>query len=283
MTPEDIKGHILTGFNPNVGVTEMKFFLLNEKGTPINKTNALPNKVITCPSGWRYRIEMTGMDCREVLIGNIRDILRSGITYSERQVICKIATHPPELAEGMPERFILYPTKAVPYLHMNSFETKAESFHNDPEVMAKWSDVFVGIISVLLDRNEATKRAFNRGYLEPKLFESIMERGAGYTFEYHSLSSYWCRCPELISLVMANMRVAARVSWIELASRSESALKLFWDRVSYDEVRDAIKKQDFDHALDIYNRIKDCMAWSSMKRSDPMNVSATNRFDYLEY
>lgn len=287
MVAKDISKHIVSRFVPLVGVTEMKFFLLDVTGTPINNPNCLPNKIIPCPDGWRYRIETEGMDCREILVGNISSVVKSNVTYDDKGYkSCKVAIHPPKQAEGMPKRFILYPTKAVPYLRMNNSEPKAEVFHKNPEVMAKWTDVFVGLISVLLDRNEATKRAFDKGYLEPGLFESVSERGMGYVFEYHSLSSYWSMCPELISLIMANMRVAARVSWAELECKPDSSkvLGLFWNKVSYDEVRDAIKGQDFDHALDIYNRIKEYMVCSSTRTTDPLNAAGNkNGILYLEY
>lgn len=279
MGAENIINAINTGFVPLVGVTEMKVYLLNEKDEPINPKTT-PNNMALCKDGWRYRIETQEMDCREVLIGHIRDTLKFEDSLRGQRATYRVAIHPPRLGKGMPEDFIRYPTKAVPYLRMGNFETKAELFHKNPEVMAKWADVLVGILSVILDRNEATKRAFKEGYLEPGLFESIKERGIGYTFEYHSISSYWSRCPELVSIIMAHMRIAARLSLAEFQERKE--INAFWEKTDHDEIRDIIQNHDFERALDIYNKLKSCMSYASVSSTDPMSYKS-KRLDCLEY
>lgn len=279
MEAADIIKIINTGFVPLVGVTEMKVYLLNRADEPFNPKHT-PNNMTACKDGWRYKIQTNEMDCREVLIGHIRDTLKFENSLQGKMSSYKVATHPPKLGKDMPEDFIRYPTKAVPYLRMGNFETRSKGFHENPEVMAKWTDLFVGILSTMLDRNEATKRAFKEGYLEPGLFESVKEKGMGYAFEYHSISSYWSRCPELVSIIMAHMRIAARLSMAEFEGKKE--IKAFWEKTDYDEIRDIIQNHDFERALDIYNKLKQCMSYASVSHSDPMSYQ-TKRWDYLEW
>ena len=176
---------------------------------------------------------------------------------------------------------MLLPTKAVPYLYMGNFEKRGALFHEHPETMAKWSDVFLGVLSVILDRSEATKRAFREGYLKPGLYESIVEPDkCGCTFQYHSLSSYWTRCPELISLVTAHMRIAARLSLAEY--EGHKAINAFWEKTDHDEIADIIQSYDFERALDMYNKLKPCIIHASVRATDPMS-SRAGRLDCIEY
>lgn len=273
--PKAISSVITSGFVPQVGIVEMKVYITDGHGVP-QVPSTFPNGLIPCSDGWRFKINTYRVDCREALVWNVSEVLR-GVSTQYR-----VAVHPTKLSKGMPKDFMRYPTKAVPYLYMGNFEKHGALFHESPEIMAKWADVFLGILSVILDRNEATERAFREGYLKPGLYESITEggRGSGCTFQYHSLSSYWSRCPELISLITANLRVAARVC---LADYQElKTITAFWNKVSYEEIYDTIQSYNFEKALDIYNKLKECMSYASASRSDPMSW-AVNRLDYLEY
>ena len=275
----DIDEVIASNFVPLVGVKEMKVYLLDDKNEPINPEK-VSNSMEICEDGWRYTIVTGERDCREFLISGIGGALSLQNPPGGGRSPYKVAIHPPKLSKGMPDRFIRYPTKAVPYLHMGNFEVNSKYFHKNPEVMAKWADVVVGILSVILDRNEATRRAFKEGYLEPGSFESIQEKGMGYIFEYHSLSSYWSRCPELISLITAHMRIAARLSLAEYEKKQ--AINAFWEKTDYDEIRDIIQDHDFERALDMYNKLKQCMVYASKKPTDPMNLS-TNKLHFIDY
>ncbi len=277
MEPKDIKNNLSFNFTPLVGIANMKVYLLDGDNIPINPKR-VSNGLIMCEDGWKYKINIKEVSCREGLINNIRTALKYEDTDKCTLARYAVATHPPVLGNNMPKDFILYPTKAVPYLQLGNFETKSDLFHTNPEIMGKWADLLIGIISVILDRSEATKRAFKERYLEPGLFESIKERGSGYIFEYHSLSSYWGKCPELISLITSHMRIAARLSLAELTK--EKFVEVFWAKTDYDEVRDTIQSYDFERALDIYNKIKPCLVWASGE-SDPMTDSKLGFIEYV--
>lgn len=115
--------------------------------------------------------------------------------------------------------------------------------HKNIDTIVKLMDIIVGNTCVLLDRHEGNvERRKNYG-------RAGEYRIKPYGFEYRTLSNFWLRHYQLMSLSFGLARYALNV-W------RNNEEQQFFDLVDYEVVKHAINNNDFELAKEIFDKIK---------------------------
>ncbi len=123
-----------------------------------------------------------------------------------------------------------------------------------PEVLVPILDLFLGNTCVLLDRDpmQAQRRQlYGRAgeYRTPK-----------YGIESRTLSNFWLRSYQLMTLVMGLARAANSVVYrgqVAYSAADTQALKFLQDKIDTDRLQAAINQNDFDLAMENYQLFKE--------------------------
>lgn len=144
-----------------------------------------------------------------------------------------------------------------------------------PEMTVPLIDLFCGIPSVLVDRDE---NARFRRHLYGKAGECRLPK---YGIEYRTLSNFWLKSYMMMSLFTGLARYAVIVA--SECVNDESLLKEIYSRVSPEEVRDAINNNDFNLARDIFLRMEDFYEVTSEadKNHFPLNTVTIPHFKQM--
>ena len=129
------------------------------------------------------------------------------------------------------------------HIHIGAYEGITKEKLQDVNRIIPILDLIVGNTCVMLDRSEANierRKHYGRGgeYRLPS-----------YGIEYRTLSNFWLRAPQLVSLVFGLARHAVDLVYNDL---DIDIMKL----VDYSEVTKAINTNDYDLALSNWNKIK---------------------------
>ena len=129
-----------------------------------------------------------------------------------------------------------------------------KAFGENLETMVKMMDIIVGNTCVLIDRNPNNKE-------RRKVYGKAGEhRKKEYGFEYRTLSNFWLRSYQLMSLVMGLARTA--VLLVEQSVEGNDYVKAIFDAVSMKDIIKAINENDFD------------LAYSNFKKIEPIILEA---------
>lgn len=117
-----------------------------------------------------------------------------------------------------------------------------------PEVLVPMLDLVVGNMCVLLDRDPANvERRKNYGRCgEYRIKE--------YGIEYRTLSNFWLRSYQLMSLVFGMARFTCHL--VEQSTKENDYVKAFMDAVPREKVIKAIQENDFDLAYENFKAIE---------------------------
>lgn len=173
------------------------------------------------------------------------------------------------------------------HIHMGLTGTPAlELLRRNPERLVTLMDILVGNTCVIIDRDP-------NAVIRRKVYGRAGEyRLPAHGVEYRTLSNFWLRSYQLMSMVMGLSRMAGSVLWTTLTEYPKSpvtvpgaiyqwdAEKDLLDRVDLTSIRKAINRNDLDLALKNFEGVKGFIrervkATSTYSAVNAMAVSAS--------
>lgn len=130
------------------------------------------------------------------------------------------------------------------HIHLGRLENVVVNSFDKPDSLVDILDIIVGNTCVLIDRDEGNKK-------RREIYGRAGEyRLPSYGIEYRTLSNFWLRAYPLASFVFALSRMA-----VSIAEDPELAEEIH-TFVSMDKIREAINENNFDLALDNFQKLK---------------------------
>ena len=252
-----------------------------EKIIPSNGILAGGGKIII--DGVQAEINPQPSTCREILAGNISSIFRTlqvtlnkhantGVDFSQNIRIKKKELHSLDeknMKFGCAPSNSLYPSTlnlskidatkrlnraAGGHIHLSLFKPYDGLLHKHDKLAVSLLDVLVGNTFVLIDRdpgNISRRKLYGRAgeYRLPK-----------HGLEYRTLSNFWLRHYNLMSLAFGLARTAVQIAMEDHVPtnnnyQSQKLAEAILDSVKLTRVRKAINNNDFDIALENFKNI----------------------------
>ena len=143
------------------------------------------------------------------------------------------------------------------------------------DIMVPVLDIVLGNTCVLVDRAPSNKE-------RRKVYGKAGEhRIKDYGIEYRSLSNFWLRSYQLMSMVMGISRLAVHL--VEQSTPENDYVKALFDAVKREDVIKAINENDFDLALANWKSIEDILyeACGTNFGNYPLNAKYRNAFYFF--
>src|ERR1035437_500862 len=144
-----------------------------------------------------------------------------------------------------------------------------------PDIMVPVLDIVLGNTCVLVDRAPSNKE-------RRKVYGKAGEhRLKPYGIEYRTLSNFWLRSYQLMSMVMGITRLAVQL--VEQSTPDNDYVKALFDAVNRNDVIKAINENDFELALANFKKIENILyeACESNWGNYPFSAKYANPFRYF--
>lgn len=221
------------------------------------------NHIVLQPAARVTKTVINSADPEARIFGCMPDFNAYTLTTNTEEM--DATTHPFRYAGGHIHMGI-----SSPYLKKSNSEFKMARTEEGHIKIIKTLDMFLGILSVLLDNGKGAKQR------RTKYGKAGCFRPTPYGIEYRTLSCWWLKSPITVSLVYA----FARIAWnLEIMGYTN----IIRNKIKCDEtkIRGIVDSGDRKAAKEVWESLRPYLMVWGRAHNNPIHVESVSNMDYL--